>query len=98
MDLPVLSAGFAWDTNDLATGILRIVSNAQEPTTITMQTAADSLGLAWPTSYLGWYVQSNSVGLGSVDSWYDVPGSELGTNLLIKIDSTKSNVFFRLRK
>jgi hypothetical protein len=32
-----------------------------------------------------------------VNAWYDIAGSQLGTNLSITIDPAMSNVFYRLR-
>jgi hypothetical protein len=55
------------------------------------------LTISWPKSYLGWFAQSNSVSLAKTNDWVDIAGSQLGTNLGITMDPTKTNVFYRLR-
>lgn len=55
----------------------------------------NTLNLTWPGSHLGWYVESNSVGLNNPNGWFPVPGSQLVTNLNITIDTSK-NVFYRM--
>ncbi len=96
-DLPALS-GFTWDTSGLANGTLKIVTGTQPvPTNITVQVTGTTLTLGWPASHLGWYVQSNAVGVANPGSWYDIPGSQLDTSLDLTINPAGSNVFYRLR-
>ncbi|MEI6078919.1 MAG: hypothetical protein WCS94_25325, partial [Verrucomicrobiota bacterium] len=57
-----------------------------------------TLNLTWPGSYLGWFMQSNSVSLISASDWHDILGSDNVTNLAIPMDTSKTNVFFRMRK
>jgi hypothetical protein len=56
------------------------------------------LVLTWPGSYLGWYAQSNAVAVASTSFWYDIPGSELWTNLSVRMDLALGQVFYRLRR
>ena len=79
-------------------GTLKIVATvSMVPTNITFSVTGSTLSLGWPADHLGWYAQSNSVGVASPGSWYNVADSQLGTNLNITIDPAQPNVFFRLR-
>jgi hypothetical protein len=71
---------------------------ATTPTNITFGVSGTTLSLAWPASHLGWYAQSNSVSVADAGAWYDIPGSELVTNLDLTIDPALSQVYYRLRK
>jgi autotransporter-associated beta strand protein len=53
------------------------------------------LNLAWPTN-LGWTLLTNSAGLAASNQWFPYSGSALVTNVSINMDSTKTNVFFRM--
>jgi hypothetical protein len=46
---------------------------------------------------LGWFAQSNSVTVAQPGWWYDVPGSDLTTNLAIVLSPFATSVFYRLR-
>ncbi len=90
-------AGLAW-AFDPATGVLSVVTGVNpNSTNITVTVSGSTLNLSWPADHLGWTLQSNSVSLTAPDSWFDVPGSAAGTNATINIDSSKSNVFYRLK-
>ncbi len=94
-NLPVLSSGLYWDTSLLNSGIIKVASST--PPTIGYAFSGGILTLAWPASYLGWFAQSNSAGLTAPNSWFDIAGSQTGTNLNIPINSASTNVFYRLR-
>lgn len=97
-NLPVLGGGLGWDTSGLANGTLKIVTAvSMVPTNVSYSLTGGTLSLSWPGSHLGWYAQSNAVGVASPGSWYDIPGSQSGTNLDITILPGQPNVFFRLR-
>ncbi|HLX70504.1 MAG TPA: autotransporter-associated beta strand repeat-containing protein [Verrucomicrobiae bacterium] len=64
-------------------------------TNLSFSANGNLLTLSWPTNYVGWLLQSNSVGLNS-PNWFDVPGSESTNTLRFTIDSTKTNVFYRM--
>jgi autotransporter-associated beta strand protein len=68
------------------------------PTNILFSITGNTLNLHWPADYLGWYMQSNSVALANTNYWFDVPNSQTVTNLVITLDASKTNVFFRMRK
>lgn len=69
------------------------------PTNITSSVAGNQLTITWPESHLGWILQAQtndlSTGIGS--NWFDVSGSEAGTQSVITIDPVNPTVFFRLR-
>jgi hypothetical protein len=95
--LPVLDSGLAWiwtPTN----GTLS-VGNAVTltPTNMSFTVTGSTLSLSWPASYLGWYVQSNSVSLANPAMWFDVPGSQSATNLSITINPANPQTFYRMR-
>jgi fibronectin-binding autotransporter adhesin len=80
-------------------GSLLVVSTiATNPTNITASVSGSTLTLTWPGTHLGWYAQSNSVSLGDTNYWFDIVGSQGGTNLVININPAQPNVFYRLRK
>jgi autotransporter-associated beta strand protein len=91
---------YVWK-NDIATdgSITLLGGGIPADTTRTNLSAAYSGGLltlTWPANHLGWYIQSNSVGLESTNSWFNVPNSQ-GTNLIVLTpDATKSEVFYRM--
>lgn len=69
------------------------------PTNITFTVKQDVLELAWPTTHLGWTLQSNSVNVGDPTQWFDCPpdtGSRDTNIVSIPILYNKTNVFFRL--
>jgi hypothetical protein len=66
------------------------------PTSLTVSAGANHLTLSWPANYLGWGVQSNSVGLMAPGSWFAVPGSSATNQITIPINPAKTNVFYRM--
>lgn len=65
------------------------------PSNILVSASGGVLGLSWP-GQLGWILQSNSVGVASPATWFEVPGSATVTTVNIPLDPAKPNVFFRL--
>ncbi len=81
------------------TGAIQVAAPiAANPTNISFNVSGNTLNLAWPADHLGWLVQSNSVNVTVSADWHDISGTASGTNYSITIDSTKTNVFYRLRK
>ncbi|EEF63046.1 hypothetical protein [Pedosphaera parvula] len=66
---------------------------------ITSSVSGNQLTLSWPSSNLGWYLQSqtNNLSAGINTNWVDVAGSQTGTNSVITIDPAMPTMFFRLR-
>lgn len=57
---------------------------------------AETMNFFWAPDHLGWRLYSNSVGLTSTNNWFPVAGSGAVTNESSTIDTSKTNVFFRL--
>jgi fibronectin-binding autotransporter adhesin len=90
--------GGTW-TFDPATGMATLTGLvASYPTNITASVNGASLSLSWPETHKGWLAQSNSISLVNPEAWFDIPDSQLGTTLDIQLDSSKPNVFYRLRQ
>ena len=80
-------------------GSLLVVSTiANYPTNITASVSGSTLTLTWPGTHLGWYAQSNSVNLADANFWFNIPGSQNGTSLVINMNPAQTNVFYRLQK
>ncbi|MGN6553658.1 MAG: hypothetical protein ACTHLW_08040, partial [Verrucomicrobiota bacterium] len=54
------------------------------------------LSLSWPSNYVGWLLQSNTLGLAHSDGWSTVPGSASTNFLQFPMDPAPSSVFYRL--
>jgi autotransporter-associated beta strand protein len=93
------SGGLAWNF-DPASGVLSASSTlAINPTNISLTVSGNNtLQLTWPGDHLGWLVQSNSGHLEVPSDWYDIPGTDAGTNYIITISLSQTNAFYRLRK
>ncbi|MEI6077176.1 MAG: autotransporter-associated beta strand repeat-containing protein [Verrucomicrobiota bacterium] len=80
-------------------GSLLVLSTiATYPTNITATLSGSTLTLTWPGTHLGWYAQSNSVNLADANFWFNIPGSQNGTSLVINMNPAQTNVFYRLSK
>jgi len=91
---------YVW-TNKLAIdGTIQVLSGASAtsalPTDITSTFAGNSLDLSWPADHVGWTLQTNSVGLTSPTSWFPVAGSAATNHVIMAVDRTLTNVFYRL--
>jgi len=94
---PALTGGNAWSFNP-TNGVLSVASStASYATNISFSVTGGTLALTWPATHLGWWAQSNSLGLASPSNWFDIPGSSSLTNLNIIPSSSRTNVFYRLR-
>ncbi len=65
------------------------------PPGIASSVKGNQLTLSWPTNYTGWLLESNSIGVASMN-WFPVPGSGSITRMQIMIQPGQSNVFYRL--
>jgi autotransporter-associated beta strand protein len=81
------------------TGSLQVGSSLPaSPTNITFSVSGSTLSLSWPSSYVGWILQTNAVNVGVSNDWYDVPGSETNMQLSFPMNNPAvTNEFFRLR-
>jgi autotransporter-associated beta strand protein len=91
-------APLAWNLNTVAGTLTAVSGVATNPTNISYTISGNQLTMTWPADHLGWYAQSNSVSLADTNFWFDVPNSQLATNLVITIMPSQTNVFYRLRK
>jgi autotransporter-associated beta strand protein len=94
-------SGLAWSFTN---GVLSVVaqSYAMYPTNINASVSGSTLTLTWPTTHLGWILQSQtnalSVGLTTpTNTWFDVPGSSASNTNTITINAANPTVFYRLR-
>jgi fibronectin-binding autotransporter adhesin len=98
-NLPALNPGQAWDTDNLANGVLQLVTTVNpNPTNITFTVSGNHLMLAWPADHTGWRLeaQTNSLATGLYTNWVPVPNSNLANGYTNTLDATKGAVFYRL--
>ncbi|MEP6663875.1 MAG: family 16 glycosylhydrolase, partial [Verrucomicrobiota bacterium] len=87
----------AWATNTLTIdGTLRVMS-ATLPSVVTLFTG-NQLKLSWPADHTGWrlQMQTNGVGVGLSDNWFDIAGSDLTNQMSLALDPARGSTFFRL--
>ena len=91
--------GLVWDASQLSVnGTLSVKANPLPATgtNMTFSVSGGSLTLGWPTNYIGWLLQSNSVNLAVTNYWFTVPGSASTNREVITLDPTKPQVFYRM--
>ncbi len=92
--MKVIGGGVGWNNQLAANGTI-VVASLGGPN-ISSTFATPTLTLNWPTGYLGWLLQSNSVSVASTN-WSTVPNSGNANSFAATIDLTKTNgVYFRL--
>jgi hypothetical protein len=83
-----------------ATEIMRLAANQPPPpsvpTSMASIRAGNTLQLSWPSNYVGYRLESNSVSISAPAMWFTVSGSAATNRLSIPINPSSSNVFFRL--
>jgi hypothetical protein len=67
-----------------------------QPTNLVASVTGNHLSLHWPADHIGWGLQSNSVGLTATGSWFPVAGSIVTNQIILPMDGTRTNVFFRM--
>jgi fibronectin-binding autotransporter adhesin len=93
---------FVWQDNTAVDGTIKLLSGGVSlvnPTPIRAvftPLGNGSFTLTWPSDHLGWYIQSNSVGLNSPGSWFNIPNSSSTTTITVTPDPTKGEVFYRM--
>jgi hypothetical protein len=65
-------------------------------TNITARVQGSTLTLSWPGNHQGWILQTNASSVADSNAWFPYAGSGSVTSLNFPIDTTKTNVFFRL--
>ncbi|HEX4120622.1 MAG TPA: glycosyl hydrolase family protein [Verrucomicrobiae bacterium] len=76
--------------------LLNPVALPAAATNITVSISGNVLNLAWPSNYIGWLLQSNSLGLALSNDWLTVPGSAQTDNVQVTIAPGATNVFYRM--
>ena len=65
-------------------------------TNVAFNLNGNQLTLSWPTNYIGWLLQSNSVNVTDTNSWFTVTGSAATNSVIITVDPAKPQVFYRM--
>ena len=67
-------------------------------TSISAAIGGSGVVVSWPPAYVGWILQTNSIGLGNAAAWGDVPNSRTQSQMTFPITTPgMSAEFFRLR-
>jgi hypothetical protein len=83
-----------WNTSQLAVnGTVSVATIA--PVSMGAVVSGSTLNLSWP-GQLGMRLETNAVSVANPAAWFTYPGSATITNVSLPIDTTKTNVFFRL--
>jgi hypothetical protein len=65
---------------------------------ISASLAASTVTISWPAAYVGWFLQTNTVGLSSPAAWGDVPESLTRSQMSFPTGGAAAPAeFFRLR-
>jgi hypothetical protein len=82
------------------TEITRLAANQPPPPTVpismTTSITGNTLLMSWPSNYVGCRLESNSVSLTAPGSWFTVSGSAATNQFAIPMNTSSTNVFFRL--
>ena len=62
---------------------------------ISAVSSGSGVTVSWPPAYVGWILQTNTVGLSSPAAWGDVPNSHLNSQMTFPVGG--QHEFFRLR-
>lgn len=91
---------YVWNNKLAIDGTIVVSSGANapnpNPTNITSTVSGNQLTLSWPASHLGWDLQTNSVGIAAANAWFTYPGSFNTNQIIVTIDPSRTNVFYRL--
>ena len=91
---------YTWQNDINTLGSIKVLTVTagvnSTPTNITATVTNGTLTLSWPQDHTGWRLQSNAVGIANSNFWFDYPGATQTNQVGIPIDSTKTNVFFRM--
>jgi autotransporter-associated beta strand protein len=90
--------GKVWDTSSLAlNGTLKVLSTVDTtPTNLTAVVNGNVLTLSWPESQTGWRLLTNAVNVSNPGFWFTYPGSTTTNRVLITIDQSQTNIFYRI--
>ena len=98
---PTGAHAYTWTDNIGTDGSITLFSGGANPvntnpTNITFSVSGNALTLNWPADHIGWQLWSNSVSLVNTGMWFQIAGSAATNKVIIIMDPTKTNVFFRL--
>jgi hypothetical protein len=93
---------YTWDNKLAQNGTIVVLTASggvnPNPTNIVFSAASGALTLEWPNSHVGWTLQTNSIGLAATNEWYAVTDSTQTNRVILTINRTKTNVFYRLAR
>ena len=102
--LTVVGAGMTWSNGLAVDGSIQALSAAMAsyPTNINVSFTGSTLSLSWPSTHLGWLLQSqtNSLNVGIVvqsNAWFDISNSANLISTNIVVNPANPTVFYRLR-
>lgn len=94
--LSVTGANVIWNNKLAIDGTIEVQAViATTPTNINYSLSGTNLTLSWPANYLGWFLQTNSMGV-TTTNWFALPNSQTFTQVVINVNPAKTNVFYRL--
>ena len=99
MDVCAESAGAApLINNRINTGPWETFALVLVPVKVAASLSGPDLALSWPVNYLGWILQTNSLGLAASNAWGDLPCSQTSNQWTVRITNPLlPTQFFRLR-
>jgi autotransporter-associated beta strand protein len=97
-NLPPLDAGLGWIFNSTSGTLTVVQTVATNSTNISFTVIGNNLTLTWPSDHTGWrlQVQTNLPNAGLGTNWVDVSASTLTNMMVMPVDATAGNVFYRL--
>ncbi|MBC8095292.1 MAG: hypothetical protein H7Y43_05730, partial [Akkermansiaceae bacterium] len=107
-NLPATDASgtvYTWTDNTATDGSITVLTATTpvppvntNPTNITTSVSSGQITLSWPSSHIGWTLQSqtNALSVGLKTNWVDVVGSSTTNQIVMPIGTTNGAVFFRL--
>jgi len=106
VNLPVASADnsitYVWDNKIAVDGTIKVLSGASPvsttPTNITSSVTGNQLTMTWPSSHIGWTLQTqtNTLSTGLSGTWFAVAGSTTTNQVIVTINPANPTVFYRL--
>ena len=86
-------------------GIVSVIATAATYSTTVVTTISNNISsgkiltIAWPSSHLGWMLQSqtNALNIGIQPLWFDLVGSDSVTSMNLPVNPTNPAVFYRLK-
>lgn len=99
--MAITGAGMVWSNRLALDGSIVVLSAVPTiptaPTNVVCSVSDGKLTLSWPSGYVGWELQSNSVSVADTTMWYTVPGSAATNQMILPLDATQPQVFYRMR-